>query len=353
MLADHTKPLCPIFGECGGCFYQDKSYSEELKIKEATLRNIFKEKLPLSDYLFEPIVPSPKEYYYRNSLDLRLVRTSARGGKNSENIFLGFSPQGKRTKLIPIETCFIADPNISKRIPSLKQEVVSRLLPKHKQANIVIRTSQEGRVCWGGLGKGSLRLKEEDYLWTQMGERKIFYSLDTFFQANLSILPSVFEQLRSLNIFSKETILFDLYGGVGLFGIALSDIVKKVILIEECIASIKLARYNVTINQLNNVEIIEGKVEERLTPLLQEDSSPKVAFLDPPRAGLSEKALKVLKEAKTFQHILYLSCGPENLVRDLAEFVSSGWRIKKIIPFDFFPKTKRLEVLAVIKISPP
>ena len=345
MLIDRIKPLCPIFGDCGGCFYQDKVYEKELQIKEEAFRTLLKEKLFLSEDPCQPIVASPKEYYYRNSLDLRLIRN-----KNKE-ILIGFSPQGKRTKLIPIETCFIADSNICAFIPSLKEKVVPYLLPKHKQANIVVRTCDDGKTRWGGLGKGSLQLKEEEYLWTQIEGKKIFYSLDTFFQANLSILPYFFRSLYSLNIFNKETVLFDLYGGVGLLGIILSVLVKKVILIEECIASIKLARYNILINNLENVEIINGRVEDKLTAVLNEaENSPsKIIFIDPPRAGLSKSALDILKESKTSDYIVYLSCAPESLIRDLIDFSTSGWEIKKIIPFDFFPKTKRLEVLTVLK----
>ncbi len=346
MKEQKVEPRCPVFGECGGCSYQDTKYSQELKLKEEFLKNLLREKLSLDNYLFESIVPSPQEYSYRNGLDLRLLRS-----KNQE-ILMGFSPEGRRKGIIPIEACYIARENISDYIPLLKEEAQKRLLPKYKEANIVVRTGQGGNIRWGGIGRRSLQLKEEDYFWTQIRERKIFYSLETFFQTNLSILPTVFERIEALKILSKETTFFDLYGGVGLFGVGLSDLVKKVILIEECIASIKLARYNVTVNQLTNVEIIEGRVEDKLPAALAAEAlSANAAFIDPPWAGLSKKALNVLKEAKTFQHILYLSCGPENLVRDLAEFVSSGWQIKKIIPFDFFPKTKRLEVLAVLNNS--
>ena len=338
-----VQPLCPVFGQCGGCLYQDISYEEELKNKEGTLKELLQTKLTLKPNILEQIIPSPKSYYYRNGLDLRLVRTKNR------DVLMGFSPGGRRKSVISVEACHIADKNISDYIPLLKEEARKRLLPRSKEANVVVRTGDSGNIRWGGIGRRSLQLKEEDYLWTQIRNKKIFYSLDTFFQTNLSILSSVFERLEALEVLSKETIFFDLYSGVGLFGIVFSDIVKKVILIEECVASVKLARYNVNVNQLKNVETIEGRVEEKLSSALDREAlSENVAFIDPPRAGLSEKALNVLKEAKTFKHILYLSCGPENLARDLAEFVSSGWQIEKIIPFDFFPKTKRLEVLAVL-----
>ena len=96
-------------------------------------------------------------------------------------------------------------------------------------------------------------------------------------------------------------------------------------------------------------------MEDKLASLENiEKSSSNIAFVDPPRAGLSEAALKILKGLKDFSYIVYLSCCPESLVRDLNELVPSGqkttgWQIKEIIPFDFFPKTKRLEVLTILE----
>jgi tRNA/tmRNA/rRNA uracil-C5-methylase (TrmA/RlmC/RlmD family) len=125
--------------------------------------------------------------------------------------------------------------------------------------------------------------------------------------------------------------------------------VKRVAIIEECPSSIRLARYNVEFNKLPNFEIIEGKVEAELPFLLNEARGrAKIAMIDPPRAGLSPGALELLKGAKNLDSILYLSCNPEALARDLCGFQTAGWRTEKIVPFDFFPRTKHLEILALL-----
>ncbi len=98
------------------------------------------------------------------------------------------------------------------------------------------------------------------------------------------------------------------------------------------------------------MEVIAGRVEDTLSPLLARENSavPKVAIIDPPRAGLSPQALDTMVRAKEFAHLFYLSCDPKALARDLDGFIAGGWEVRKIIPFDFFPKTRHVETLALL-----
>lgn len=342
--AGSVRPPCPVFGECGGCFYQNIAYPEELGIKEKQLRDLLRESAGIPENVFSPIVPSPKPYHYRNRLDLKLKRTK------DGDILIGFTPADDGRGIVPVEACFTADRNISDFIPALKRQAVERLPAKYRTANLVVRTGDDGRALWGGIGRRSCRLPERDYLWTEIGGKRIFYSLDTFFQANLPVLPKLFDAIRALPCWDPAPVFYDLYGGVGLFGIGLSDKVRKVILVEECASSVRLACYNAVYHRLTNVKIVEGKVEDRLPLLLKEGGSSRgVAMADPPRAGLSDGALRLLAAANAFSHILYLSCNPAALAHDLHGFIDGGWQVEKIIPFDFFPRTKHLEVLALLK----
>ena len=336
-------PLCPVFGQCGGCSYQNISYEEELKIKERYLRDLVQESLNISDQCIIPIVPSPKPYHYRNRLDLKLKRT------RSKDVFIGFTPVEGRG-VIPVNACYIAEQSISDYIPSLKEEAIAKLTDKYRNANLTIRTGDAQTVHWGGIGRRSCELREEDYFWTEIEGQRIFYSLDTFFQGNLSILPKLFKIINNFTFWNSKPTFYDLYGGVGLFGVGLNKRVKKVMLIEENTSSLKVARYNVKYNQLDNVEIIDGRVENELIRLINKNSNDNsVAMIDPPRAGLSEDACQLISAVQEFSHMLYLSCNPESLIRDLKKFVNQGWGVETIVPFDFFPKTKHLEVLVLLK----
>ena len=346
----NIQPLCPVFGECGGCAYQDISYEKELERKDALVKDLLQKDPRITAGLFEPITASPKPYHYRNRLDLKFIRT--RDGR----VLLGFTP-GSGRGIAAVDGCPIAEESISGFIPELKKYLKENPVPNYRRANIVIRTGDDRKVLWGGIGKRSCRLNPADYLWTSLDEKKIFYSLDTFFQANLSILPKLFERIRAFDCWHAKPVLYDLYAGVGLFSLALTQQTRKAVLIEESLPSIKLAEHNIEYNRLTHMEVLAGRVEEVLPPLLARDDSsrrepngeiPKVAIIDPPRAGLSPLALETLVRAKGFTQLFYLSCNPQALARDLKGFIDHGWEVQKIVPFDFFPKTRHVETLALL-----
>lgn len=336
------RPLCPVFGQCGGCQYQNVPYAEELTIKQKNLEALFQEH-GLKAQAIDKIVPSPAEYHYRCRLDMKLLKT--RDGR----VFMGFSPaQGKW--MIEVESCPIAMSAISEFLPQLKKEAIAKLTPKYRNANLVVKTGDDGRVFWGGIGRRSLNLDEKDYLWTDVCGKRIFYSLDGFFQANLSILPRVIERIRDLNILDKKSVFYDLYGGVGLFGICLSGDVGKIILIEENIYATGLAAFNKNYHSLRDFDIIPGRVENVYPSLLENpEQVNSIAFIDPPRQGMSPSVAQTMAGARSVRHLLYLSCDPESLIRDLKIFTAEGWTIARVMPFDFFPKTRHLETLVLLR----
>lgn len=339
---EKAEPLCPVFGVCGGCSYQDISYAGELLIKGRKLRRLFADNFDLPEDVFQAIVPSPEAYHYRNRLDLTLCKLKG-------NILIGFQPASSK-RLVLVDSCPIARKEISEFIPKLQKEASAKLPVDYRRANLVVRTGDDGRVLWGGIGRRSLVLKEEDYLWTEVSGKRIFYALDTFFQANLAILPRLIETIRPLAHFDKETFFWDFYSGVGLFGICFADQVKGAVMIEESADSARLAHFNVKYHGLKNIEIREGKVERELPRKIEKFRGKRnVGFVDPPRKGLSAGALEVFAGQKKFESFFYLSCRPESLIRDLKAFWKRGWKIERVIPFDFFPRTSHLEVLVLLK----
>ncbi len=327
-------PICPVFGVCGGCSYQHLSYDEEIEVKEKELRSLFPDCLPT--------IRSPKIYHYRHRLDIAIRRL-----KTGEIVFGYVHPQTHHT--IAINQCPIGMEAISNFIPTLKEEASAKLPPKYKVANLTIKTGDDGRILWGGIGKQSLKTPVEEALWTIVDGEKIFYSLDTFFQANLSILPLLKQKMTELMRWNKESVLYDLYGGVGLFSVMFAKQVKQVILIEENAGSLRLAEFNKSYHQFNNWDILNGKVEVYLETLKGLTNTENIsAIIDPPRAGLSPLVRQTLAESRIPQ-LLYLSCNPYSLKEDLKEFLKNGWKIKSTIPFDFFPRTRHLEVLTALE----
>jgi len=306
------------------------------------LIGLLKEPLNLPHDVVDPIVPSPQPYHYRSRMDIRLLKT------RSGEVLTGFSPVN-RNRIVSADTCAIAMTPIADFLPALRVEARGKLPERYRNANLVVKTGDDGRIFWGGIGRRSLAMEEKDYLWTVVKGIKIFYSLDVFFQANLSILPLVIERVEQLGILDKDTVLFDLYGGVGLFGLCLYRHVKEVRLIEENKYAVKLAEHNMRFHGFDHFKILSGTVEDHLAGVLADSGLKPVAIIDPPRQGLSEQVSRALAGARHLRHLLYLSCDPRSLARDLNIFQQDGWEITRIIPFDFFPKTHHLETLAVLR----
>ncbi len=335
-------PLCPLFGVCGGCQHQDVSYQEECRRKVDILQTLLRNTLNLETLPLSPLVPSPREYHYRCRLDMKLLKTRA------GEIFMGFSPVGKN-RVVEAAACPIALTAISDFLPELKKQAVARLPAKYRNANLVVKSGDDGRVFWGGIGRRSLKMKEEDYLWTLVRGRKIYFSLDTFFQANLSILPVLMEHIIDLGVLGPDVALFDLYGGVGLFGVSLHDLVKEVILVEENVYATQCAAYNALVSHCSRFKIMTGRVENMvLSHAAGGTAHRQVAIIDPPRQGLHHQAAASLAQDKFFSHLIYLSCHMDSLARDLKIFLAHQWLVEKIIPFDFFPKTRHLETLVLL-----
>ncbi len=338
-----VEPLCPVFGICGGCEYQDIAYEDELRVKEAGLKELFQMELAVGGSLFEPILSSPKSYHYRHRLDLSLHKTR-------QGTVIGlYDREGKR--VVGIDGCSIADEKISDFIPQLKAQALEKLPSEYRTATLTVKTSDDGRVHWGGIGRRSLQQKEEDYLWVELCGKKIYFSLETFFQANLSILPSVIEKIQALPIWNKEASFYDLYSGVGLFGLLLADRVKQVVMIEESPHSDKLAQYNIEQHKLSHVTAHCGETEKLFEEFISKEAEKNaVVMVDPPRKGLQEKARLILNKSHSkISSLIYLSCHPESLMNDLKELVTFGWKVGRVMPLDFFPKTVHLETLVWLK----
>ncbi len=331
------EPPCPYYGSCGGCVYQHLSYEEELRVKERDLTELLS-KLKIPENIFSPIVASPKPYFYRSRLDLSFQRTR-------QGFTLGFMGEGT-TRLVSIDSCAIARPEISAFLPRLRELAAEKLPAKYKSANLVIKTGEGGSVHWGGIGRRSLRLTEPDYFWTEIEGKRIYYSLDTFFQANLGILPLLMKDLRSLLGLTPETYLLDLYSGVGLFWTVFAPEAKGVWAVEENRAAVPIADLNRRYNGLAQVTLKDARTEDCLDEILSGLGDHRVAaIVDPPRKGLTPDALQKLIQAKNLDPLIYISCNKEALAGDLEEFLKSGWQADRVIPYDFFPRTKHLETI--------
>ena len=197
------------------------------------------------------------------------------------------------------------------------------------------------------LGNETKCIVGDEYVEEEICSKTFLIGADTFFQINPLSAQNIFNYVKDFinNTYTKPTIL-DAYAGISAIGICLSDLAKQVVSIEENLKSVDLACKTAKLNNIENIEINGGdaakffKNEKRLFDII---------VLDPPRKGCSIDSLNYsLKLCKG--HIIYISCNPATLARDLAILKEKGCKIESIQPFDMFCHTYHIENVAIIKV---
>ncbi len=301
--------LCPYYNKCGGCNILHMEYKEQLQFKQHKIINIFQKYLHIDTNIIDNIVPSNKQFNYRNKVTLHLKK-GIRGmyAQNSD-------------KIVPIKKCILLDPTIN--------DVLSN---KKLKSKLVIRTN----------GKDILT-NDDQRLKITIGKLTYLVSIKSFFQVNLNITHKLYDRIKQLaNLTGTETVI-DLYCGTGTIGLYLSDQAKEIIGIEINEQAIMDANQNKQINNINNALFICGDVSEELQII---EKKVDIVIVDPPRRGLDTITINKIISLKP-NKIIYVSCDPMTLVRDL-KILGSNYRINKIIPFDMFPNTHHVECLTLL-----
>jgi 23S rRNA (uracil1939-C5)-methyltransferase len=188
----------------------------------------------------------------------------------------------------------------------------------------------------------------------QIGNFKFLISPESFFQVNTEgarKLRAVAEDLLELT--GKETVL-DLYCGTGVIGLSLSALAGRVVGIESSAEAVEDAQRNMRLNRVQNADFLVGRAEERMPELLEKGfgsgTAEDAVVLDPPRAGCGQNVLRSLIQAAP-SRILYISCEPSTLARDLRILRQGGYAIRAIRPLDMFPQTRHVETVVLLRRS--
>ena len=184
----------------------------------------------------------------------------------------------------------------------------------------------------------------EEYFYEELLGLRFRISTFSFFQTNSLGAEVLYDTARSYVGDTKEQVIFDLYSGTGTIAQMLAPVAKKVIGVEIVEEAVKAAGENAKLNGLTNCEFIAGDV---LKVLDEVEEKPDMIILDPPRDGIHPKALpKII--AYDVEHIVYISCKPTSLVRDLEVFLENGYRVDKAVAVDQFPWTANVETVVLL-----
>ena len=337
-----VKPLCPYFGKCGGCDLQHMSYKDTLDFKLNKIKEIFKKfKIDYNDITIEA---NPSPYNYRNKIELKCIDNK-----------IGFY------KIISHELVEIDERKITaSAINNLLKELHHIILP---DCDIVIRVNYNDELLlWiktdeeinisrdmfsNNLKIASIIINNnviygEDHLIMQIDNHLFKCSYDAFFQINPYICEKVSSFIKE-NIIANSVIA-DLYCGVGFLGILAASKAKKVYGIEIIENAIKDALINQKINKIDNMYFMLGDVFKIFDKI---NDNIDYLIVDPPRSGLGNKTIDNIIKAN-IPNILYMSCDPNTLARDLS-ILKDRYNIKKVKCFDMFSYTYHLESIVILE----
>ncbi|MDP9350929.1 MAG: class I SAM-dependent RNA methyltransferase [Chloroflexota bacterium] len=321
---DRVTPRCPYFGECGGCQLQHVAYDRQLELKRQVVADLLQRIGGFRDVAVHPTVPSPHQYGYRNSA--RFL-----GGRRGD---LGYTDWRSNT-FMRVDTCPIMSEPISEALRELQghSRMGEALRVRYSELDdaVAVWPAIEAPISTGQQGLRHGLLGEAFYV-----SSTAFFQVNTLQAENLIRLA-----LEGLRPLEGKTVLDAYYGG-GAFTRFLAVEAAQTIGIEESTSAIADARTNLAGLR---VSLIEGRTEDELPRLLERID---LVLLDPPRTGCELPALEALLTLMP-EKIVYVSCDPATLARDLKVLCSAGaYTVSGVQPVDMFPQTYHIEAVATL-----
>ena len=336
---DRIAPCCRLADgtRVPGCVYDHAAYNAEVALKDAQLRNFLRKLVMDNNGVFLPPVPSPAPLHYRN-------KAVFHAQKGSDGVLrAGYLGDDNRT-VIDIPCCPLADEAINAAWTQLRAEGKLR-----DGDSVTFRhTKADGVVSW--IGRPS---EKAHWLTEESGAGPVLVPPDGFFQVNPQVADTLVADVRDwVAETARETgatRLLDLYCGVGIFGLAAAkDGIAEVIGVESGRNAVAAARRNArNLGAPRAIFHCETAAEAARKGFHCADMSRTIAVVDPPRSGMELAATEALAKASP-PTIIYVSCDPATLTRDLGVFASQGYVVRRARVFDMFPRTLHFETAVLL-----
>lgn len=397
---------CPHFGSCGGCSYQTLPYELQLQLKEEQVKRLLAPVLEKQergyDEVFEPIQASPVQEEYRNKMEFTFG-DEVKGGP----LALGMHKRGSFYDIVTVSSCRLMDQDYrtilrcvldffresgvsfyhrlrhegylrhllirkARRTGEILVALVTTTQEEHDLSGLTQRllalqaAGTDERAGLEGRIVGILHTKNDspadivqsdeteilygqDYFYEELLGLKFRVTEFSFFQTNSLgaevLYNTVREFIKDLGEGKKDRVIFDLYSGTGTIAQLMAPVAGKVIGVEIVEEAVEAARENARLNGLHNCEFIAGDVLKALDTI---GETPDLIILDPPRDGIHPKALpKILRYG--VENIIYISCKPTSLARDLELFLAGGYEVKRGRAVDQFVGTGHVEVCVELR----
>lgn len=384
-LEDRKAP-CEHFGKCGGCCYQSLSYENQLRMKSDIIKNILDS--VIEDYEYEGIIGSPDEFNYRNKMEFSFGDEYKDGP-----LSLGMHKKDSFYDVVTTNNCKIVNNDYNKVLETVLEfakennldyyhkithigylrHLLVRRAATTKEMTVNLVTSSQQDVDLEPLVSKLQKLDIEgeivgithitndevsdavkcqkmdilygrEYINEEILGLKFKVSTFSFFQTNSFGAERLYEKAREYIGTTNNKTIFDLYSGTGTIAQVLAPVATKVVGVEIVEEAVEAAKINAKLNKLENCTFLAGDVLKVLDEI---EEKPELIVLDPPRDGIHPKALtKIINYG--VQRIVYISCKPTSLARDLAVFKENGYKVDKACAVDMFPQTANIETVCLL-----
>jgi len=324
---ERVAPVCPYFGQCTGCQWQHIRYEYQLELKRKIVLEALETIGEMPDVPVSPVVPSPQILGYRNHARFTVRRDGS----------LGFVNRDSR-RFLRVDECLLMHPGINHILSQLQGHC-----SETTQLSVRYGTNTGDWLIQPSMKSEDIPLESGQKHYVEaLQDRRFRIASPSFFQVNTPQAEQIGQLIQERLDLRGDELVVDAYAGVGTFAVLLAPFVGKVIAIEESASANEDARAN--IEGLSNVELMEAKTETVIGTLPQ---VPDVLILDPPRVGCRPEALEALI-ASPPKRIVYVSCDPGALARDLKILCGGPFVLEEILPVDLFPQTHHIECLATL-----
>lgn len=325
-----TSPKCEYYGECGGCQFQHVQYDRQLDLKREIVGEQLRRIGGLTGVSVLPTMPADHPWGYRNH-----ARFTVRRGE------LGFVRLRSR-RFLRVDRCHLMHPTIN----SVVAELMGRIRRRLHQVAIRCGTNTGSILIQPPLTQEEYpEVSGQTHFEEELLGRRFRVSSASFFQVNTPQAERLVSRVIEWLDPRGDELLLDVYCGVGSFGLILADRVGRVIGVEDSAAALRDAHHNA--QGVDNITFIQGAAE-RVLPELGEHVD--VVILDPPRAGCRPEVINALARLRP-ERIVYVSCDPATLARDLRLLCEVGYRLEVVQPVDMFPQTQHVESVALLTLD--
>jgi tRNA/tmRNA/rRNA uracil-C5-methylase (TrmA/RlmC/RlmD family) len=328
---ERTAPPCQLFGQCGGCQVQHLAYEGQLAWKTGVVRDLVAgARLDVGVAACEG---SPRQLGYRSK-----ITPHHDYPRPDRPVPIGFLRVGRRHEVVDVPSCPLATDGINERLPSFRAEIAAAATKRRKGASFVLRETA-----------GGVTTDPDARVTERVGALSLEFFAREFFQNNPFLLPRLLDHVIAAAAGDGARHLVDAYSGSGLFALAAASRFVTVVGVEVSAGAVIAARENATRNHLTNVTFSAANAATIFAGLPFAGSEAAV-IIDPPRKGCDEAFLGQLLGFGP-RTIVYVSCNPESLTRDLALLLPS-YRALPLQPFDMFPQTRHIETVATLTRIP-